>query len=510
MAQTYGLLIGGEWVERDGHKEVRSRSPTDRGLIATFPLAARSDVKRATKAAAAAFPGWKGLPAPRRGELLLEAARLMRHRKEKLARMVSREMGKVIAEGRGDVQEAIDFYEYAAGEGRRLFGVTTPSELPQKLLMTRREPLGPVGLITPWNFPVAIPAWKSGAALISGCTFVFKPASTTPACAAEFLRVLEEAGFPPGVCNLVVGPGESTGDALVGDERIRGISFTGGVDSGRRVYEKAASRLVACGLELGGKNPVIVMDDANQDLAIEGILFGAFGTAGQRCTATSRILVHKKIWRSFIAKLVDRTEKLRLGDPLSEATDVGPVHSESQMKKILGYIDIGRKEGAELMTGGRRAARGKLGRGYFVEPTIFATRHGTRISTEEIFGPVLSAIPVGSLKEAIKVANDVVYGLSSAIYTDNINRAFQAMEQLEAGITYLNAPTIGAETHVPFGGVKATGPSGTREAGVLGIEEFTSVKTVVVEYSGRLQKAQIDTARLAAAGPTSRRNAHRN
>ncbi len=509
MPQEYGLLINGEWTERNGNKVIESRSPVNRSLLATFPLAAKGDVKRAVKAAHDAFPSWRDLPAPRRGELLLEAARILRQRKEKLARIVSKEMGKVIAEGRGDVQEAIDFYEYAAGEGRRLFGVTTPSELPDKLLMTRREPVGPVGLITPWNFPVAIPGWKSGAALVSGCTFVFKPASTTPTCAAEFMKVLEDAGFPPGVCNLVVGPGPSVGDALVGDERIRGVSFTGGVEAGRDVYMKAASRLIACGLELGGKNPVIVMDDANLDLAVDGVLFGAFGTAGQRCTATSRVLLHQKVYQRFLDRLLDRVEKLRLGDPTDETTDVGPVHSESQLKKILGYIDIGKKEGAELLAGGRRTTRGNLRRGFFVEPTVFATEHGTRISQEEIFGPVLSVIKVGSLKEAVKVANDTVYGLSSAIYTTNINSAFKAVHQLEAGITYVNAPTIGAETHVPFGGVKATGPTGTREAGVVGIEEFTTVKTVVVEYSGRLQKAQIDTARLTGATGT-RGNAHRN
>lgn len=509
MTQEYGLLIGGEWLARDGHAVVESRSPANRSLIATFPLATKSDVKRASKAALDAFPGWRSLPAPRRGELLFEAARILRARKERLARTVSREMGKVISEGRGDVQEAIDFFEYAAGEGRRLFGVTTPSELPHKLLMTRREPLGPVALITPWNFPVAIPGWKSGAALIGGNTCVFKPATSTPTCAAEFVRALEDAGLPPGVMNLVVGPGDKVGDALVGDERIRGVSFTGGVESGRRVYQRAASRLIACGLELGGKNPVIVMDDANEDLALEGILFGAFGTAGQRCTATSRLLLHAKVYDRFLDKLLSRVEKLRLGDPLDESTDVGPVHSQPQMEKILDYIDVGKKEGAELVAGGRRANRGHLRRGFFVEPTVFSTKHGTRISTEEIFGPVLSVVKIGSLKEAVRVANDVIYGLSSAIYTDNIHTAFKAMEQLEAGITYLNAPTIGAETHVPFGGVKATGPTGTREAGVFGIEEFTTVKTVVVEYSGRLQKAQIDTAKLVQVA-VARRNAGRN
>lgn len=509
MSEQYGLLIGGEWQEASSKRVIESRSPTDRSLIATFPRASRTHVNRAVRAAVDAFPAWRTMPAPRRGEILLEAARVMRSRKERLARLVSREMGKVIAEGRGDVQEAIDFFEYAAGEGRRMFGMTTPSELPNKLLMTRREPTGPVALITPWNFPVAIPGWKSGAALISGCTFAFKPASTTPTCAAEFLRALTDAGLPPGVANLVVGPGAEVGDALVAHDDIRGVSFTGGVDAGRTVYQRAASRLIACGLELGGKNPVIVMDDANQELAIEGILFGAFGTAGQRCTATSRLLLHSKIYDRFLDKFVSRVEKLRLGNPLDEATDVGPVHNESQLEKSLSYVEIAKKEEGEIVTGGTRATTGKLSRGYFVKPTVVAAKHGTRVTKEEIFGPVLSVIRIGSLKEAIRVANDVIYGLSSAIYTENVNDAFKAVDQLEAGITYINAPTIGAEIGVPFGGVKATG-HGTREAGPTAIEEFTQLKTVVIEYSGRLQKAQIDTAKLVGvAAVKNRRRASR-
>lgn len=508
MAQEYGLLIGGEWIERNGHKTIESRSPVNGAHLSTFPKAGRADVKRAVKAALDAFPAWRGMPAPRRGEILLEGARILKQRKEKIARVVAREMGKVIAEARGDVQEAIDFYEYAAGEGRRMFGITTPSELPNKFLMTRREPLGPVGLITPWNFPVAIPAWKSGAALIAGNTCVFKPASTTPTCAAEFVKAIEDAGLPPGVMNLVVGPGEEVGEAIVDDDRIRGVSFTGGVEAGRRVYQRAATRLISCGLELGGKNPVIVMDDANEDLALEGILFGAFGTAGQRCTATSRVLLHSKIYDRFLAKLAGRTEKLKLGDPVDESTNVGPVHGESQMKKILAYVEVGKKEGANLVTGGKRAEAGALKRGTFVKPTIFETEHGSRISTEEIFGPVLSVIKIGSLKEAIKVANGVIYGLSSAIYTDNINTAFKAMDQLEAGITYLNAPTIGAEIGVPFGGVKATG-NGAREAGPTALEEFTAQKTIVIEYSGRLQRAQIDTDSITGVA-AKRGDARRN
>lgn len=500
MTQTYGLLIGGEWVQRDGKGTITSKSPTDGKAVATFPLATPAEAKKAVTAAAQAFPKWRATPAPRRGTVLLEASRVLRQRKETIARVICREMGKVIAEARGDVQEAIDFFEYASGEGRRLFGITTPSELQNKLLMTRRDPLGPVALITPWNFPVAIPSWKSGAALIAGNSCVLKPASTTPACAAEFVKALEDAGLPPGVMNLVVGPGESVGDALIGDERIRGVSFTGGVDTGRQVYERAAQRLVSCGLELGGKNPLIVMDDANQDLALEGLLFGAFGTAGQRCTATSRLLLHAEVYDEFLDAFISRVEKLRLGDPLDESTDVGPVHNESQLKKVLSYVDVGNKEGAELLTGGERDESGPKKRGFFVKPTVFATAHGTRISKEEIFGPVLSVIKIRDLDEAVQVANDVQYGLSSAIYTENVNDAFKAVDRLEAGITYVNAPTIGAEIGVPFGGVKATG-NGTREAGPTALEEFTAQKTVVIEYSGRLQRAQIDTDKLGDPKP---------
>lgn len=491
MAQEYGLLIGGEWIERNGHRALEARSPTDRRLIATFPHASRREVRQAAKAARDAFPSWRAMPAPRRGEILLEAARLMRHNKERLARLVSREMGKVINEGRGDVQEAIDFYEYAAGEGRRLFGFTTPSELPDKLLMTRREPLGPVGLITPWNFPVAIPGWKSGAALIAGNTFVFKPAPSTPTCAAEFVKVLQEAGLPAGVANLVSGDDEA-GKAVVENDMVRAISFTGGVESGRAVYQAAAKRLVACGLELGGKNPQIVMDDADVDLAVDGLLFGAFGTAGQRCTATSRLLLHKKIYDRFLNRFLDRVEALKLGDPLNESTDVGPLHSQDQLDKVMAYLKIAKEEG-EVLTGGDRVRRGKLAKGYFVKPTVVETDHGSRISKEEIFGPVLSVIEVSGLKDAVKKANDVIYGLSSSIYTTNVNTALKAVEQLEAGLTYINAPTIGAEIGVPFGGTKATG-NGTREAGPTAVEEFSEWKTIVVEYSGKLQKAQIDTA----------------
>jgi aldehyde dehydrogenase (NAD+) len=497
MALEFGPFIGGEWMTPSRGKRIESRSPATGRLLASFSAGSRRDVARAVKAADAARHAWRRLPAPRRGELLLVAAGILRERKAKLGRLVSEEMGKILAEGTGDVQEAIDFFEYAAGEGRRLFGITTPSELPNKLLTTRREPLGVVGLITPWNFPIAIPGWKSGAALVCGNTFVLKPAETTSLCAARFVQVLDEAGFPKGVVNMVAGHGEEAGDALVMDPRVRLISFTGGVETGRIVAQKVGARLAAVGLELGGKNPMIVMDDANQELAMEGLMFGAFGTAGQRCTATSRLLVHDKIYDEFVDELVRRVKKLRLGDPTDPATEVGPVNSQEQLDKILRYIEIGKTE-AQLLTGGRRVTRGSMKRGFFIEPTVFATEHGSRISTEEIFGPVLSVLRIRNRRDAVRVANDVQYGLSSSIYTQDVNTAFKAVEDLEAGLCYVNAPTIGAEVQVPFGGVKSTGNK-TREAGPTAIEEFSEIKTVIVEYSGRLQKAQIDTASVVGS-----------
>lgn len=487
----FGLYIDGKWVHSTGRATFETHNPATGELLARFPLATPEDVKRAVEAAKAAFPAWKATPAPKRGEMLLRAAQIMRERKEALGRLVAQEMGKVIAEGKGDVQEAIDFLEYIAGEGRRLLGETTPSELKEKFCLTVRQPVGIVGLITPWNFPVAIPVWKSGAALISGCTMVFKPASLTPLCAARLIEVYHDAGIPPGVINLVTGSGGTVGDAIANNPDIKAISFTGGTIAGRDVYEKAAKRLAACELELGGKNPQMVMEDANLDLALEGVLFGAFGTAGQRCTATSRLIVHEKVYDEMVSRLVKKAQGLRLGDPTDPKSDVGPVSSEDQVRTVMNYIDIGKREGARLLTGGKRLTDKEHAGGYFIEPTIFEAKHGMRITKEEIFGPVLSVIKVKDFDEAIRVANDVEYGLSSSIYTRDINRAFKAMEALEVGICYINAPTIGAEVHLPFGGTKNTG-NGKREAGTVAVDEFTEWKTVFVDYSNRLQKAQID------------------
>ncbi len=489
--QKYGLFIDGEWTAFTAGNCFVTRNPATGEAVAEFNLGTREDVRRAIDAAERAFPSWKRTPAPVRGEIILRAAEILRERKEELGRLVTQEMGKVLAEGRGDVQEAIDFLEYIAGEGRRLFGETTTSELQDKFAMTVRQPIGVVGCITPWNFPVAIPAWKLGAALVAGNTVIFKPASKTPLCAAKLVEVLAEAGLPAGVLNLITGPAGTVGNEIVENPRVKSISFTGGVPAGTEVYTRAARLLKKVELELGGKNPQLVMDDADLDLAVEGVLYGAFGTAGQRCTATSRLLVHEKVYEAMMEKLLARTKALKLGNPLDNSVDVGPLSSAQQEQTVLEYVRIGQEEGARLLTGGQKLSGGDYEHGWYIEPAIFEAEHGMRITKEEIFGPVLSVIKVKNYEEAVTIANDIDYGLSSSIYTQNINLAFRAIHDLETGITYINAPTIGAEVHLPFGGTKNTG-NGGREAGTLAIVEFTEIKTVFVDYSGRLQKAQID------------------
>ena len=494
-AESFGLFIGGKWVEPAGRKRFQTMNPANGEVVGTFVSATADDTSAAVEAARKAFPGWRDTPVPQRGEILLRISSYIRQHKEEIARVVTSEMGKVIAEGRGDVQEAIDFLQYMAGEGRRLEGETVPSELRSKFCMTVRQPKGVVACITPWNFPTAIPNWKMAAALISGNTIVFKPASNTSRCGAEVVRAFERAGLPPGVVNLVTGSGGTVGNAIVTNPHVRAISFTGGVETGREVYRRGAEGLKFVHLELGGKNPVILMEDANLELALDGVLFGAFGTAGQRCTATSRLILHEKVYDRFLSMLVDRLKAFTLGDPLDPAIDMGPVASLDQEKKILEYIEVGKRE-ARLRYGGKKLTGGPYDKGFFIEPTVFETSHGTRISKEEIFGPVLSVIKVRSYEEAVRVANDVEYGLSSAIYTQDVNRAFRAVSDLEAGITYINAPTIGAEVQLPFGGIKNTG-NGGREAGSAAIEAFTEIKTVYVDFSAKLQKAQIDSETAA-------------
>ncbi len=489
--QEYKLFINGEWAGSSSGETFDDINPATLEVIAKLHKATEEDVQRAVDSAHDALEKWSSTPAPSRGKILFRAARMLEERKEELARLMTIEMGKILKETRGDVQEAIDITYYAAGEGRRLLGETTPSELKDKFCMTVRRPIGVVGLITPWNFPIAIPAWKIMPALISGNTIVFKPASDTPLLSIELVKILAEAGLPKGVLNVVMGEGGTVGSAIVHNKGIRAISFTGSVDTGKWILGEASKDMKRVSLELGGKNPVIVMDDANLALAIDGVLWGAFGTTGQRCTAASRVIVHEKILPEFQKRLVERTKQLRIGNGLDETTDVGPVINNSQLRKVAKYVDIGKEEGAKLVMGGNAV---KPLPGYFFEPTVFTNvSPNMRIAQEEIFGPVLSLISAGSLDEAIDVANSVIYGLSSSIYTENIKNAFKAIEKIEAGITYIDAPPIGAEIHLPFGGVKATG-NGTREAGTTAIEEFTEIKTVYFDYSGKLQKAQIDIA----------------
>lgn len=484
------LFLNGQWLDSAAGETFQDTNPATLEPIGLFQKATSDDVNYAVDSAEDASDSWSRTPPPQRGKILFRAARLLEERKEELARLMTVENGKVLPEARGDVQEAIDMAYYAAGEGRRLLGETAPSELPEKFCMTVRRPIGIVGLITPFNFPLAIPAWKIMPALISGNTIVLKPSSDTPLLAVELIKILSQAGVPGGVVNLVTGVGGETGAALVRNRKVRAISFTGSLETGRWVLSEAGRDMKRVSLELGGKNPIMVMDDAKMDLAVDGVLWGAFGTTGQRCTAASRVIVDEKILPEFQRKLVQRAKGLKVGSGLDERVDMGPLINRRQLARVEEYVQIGVDEGAELVLGGKRINSLP---GYFFEPTIFTNVTAEmRIAQEEIFGPVLSLIQSENLEQAIKIANSVPYGLSSSIYTENIKNAFQAIERLDAGITYVNAPTIGAEIHLPFGGVKATG-NGTREAGTTAIDEFTDLKTVYFDYSNRLQKAQIDT-----------------
>ncbi|MEW6126358.1 MAG: aldehyde dehydrogenase family protein [Acidobacteriota bacterium] len=487
-------FINGKWVAPASGEYLENRNPADtRELVGRFPASNAEDVNQAVAAAKAAFQIWRKTPAPRRAEILFKAGEILIRRKDEFARAMTREMGKVLKETSGDVQEAIDMTYFIAGEGRRLHGYTTKAELPNKTAMCVREPIGVCGLITPWNFPMAIPSWKILPALICGNTVVIKPAEDTPLSTYNFVEALIEAGVPAGVVNIVSGYGEAAGAALTNHPDVRLISFTGSTDTGRIVATAAAQTDKICSLEMGGKNVVMVMEDADLELAVEGVLWGAFGTSGQRCTAASRVVVHKRVAKKFTQMLVEGAKTLRLGNGLGNKTDVGPVINEEAMNKILGYIEIGKTaDRAKLLCGGNRATKGELKYGYFIEPTIFGgVKPAMRIAQEEIFGPVLSIIECKDLQDAVTIANSVKYGLSASIYTRDVNRAYQAMEDLQTGIFYVNASTIGAEVHLPFGGVKATG-NGHREGGLQVLDIFSEWKAVYVDYSGKLQRAQID------------------
>ncbi|HEX9149246.1 MAG TPA: aldehyde dehydrogenase family protein [Thermoanaerobaculia bacterium] len=492
--QLSGNFIDGEWMPSASGRTLDNRNPADSDdLVGVFPESGREDVEAAVAAARQAFPGWRDTPAPRRAEVLFAAGEILRRDKETLARLMTREMGKVVAEAGGDVQEAIDMAYLAAGEGRRLFGFTTPSELSNKFAMCVRQPIGVCALVTPWNFPMAIPAWKSMAALIAGNTIVIKPATDTPASVVALARVFEEAGLPPGVFNVVIGSGGEVGDPLVGHPDVKVVSFTGSTEVGRRISSACAPTFKRVHLEMGGKNAILVLEDADVDLAVEGAVWGAFGTTGQRCTASSRLLVHEEVVEEFTEKLVARARSLKVGNGLEPGVQVGPCISERQRETVARYVEIGKREGAKLLAGGARLTEGGFARGFFFEPTVFGeATPDMRISREEIFGPVTTIIPIGSFEEGVRVANSVEYGLSGSVYTRDVDRAFRAMREFETGIFYVNASTIGAEVHLPFGGIKNTG-NGHREAGIAGIEVFTEWKSIYVDFSGRLQRAQIDT-----------------
>jgi acyl-CoA reductase-like NAD-dependent aldehyde dehydrogenase len=491
-AKTFKNFIGGEWIDAASGETFESVSPATGETLGVFPKSGSEDADRAVAAAKAAYEDWRLVPAPERANVLYRFAALLADEKADLTDLMTREMGKVKAEAGGDVQEAIDMSLYMAGEGRRLFGHTTPSELRDKFMMSVRMPIGVVGAITPWNFPIAIPSWKIAPALVCGNTVVFKPATDTPLLGERFVELFIEAGLPPGVLNIVHGGGGAVGDRLVKHPDVRVITLTGSRETGVEVMRNAAEGLKHVHLELGGKNAIIVMDDADLDLAVEGIVWSAFGTSGQRCTAASRVIVHEQVYGELQTRLVARAEQMTIGPGWEDDTDLGPVINREALDKIHSYTQIGRDEGAELLTGGEVASGNGLDKGFYYRPTVFSeVEPGMRIAQEEIFGPTTALLRVSSFEQAVRVANGIEYGLSSAIFTRDVNQAFRAMRDLQTGITYINAGTTGAEVHLPFGGTKATG-NGHREAGQAALDVFTEWKSIYVDYSGKLQRAQID------------------
>src|ERR1700723_292977 len=493
--RVYRNFINGEWVESRSGKAYENRNPANTDeLVGMFVSSTSEDVDAAVESAKQAYKKWRLVPAPKRAEILYRAAESMGGHKEDFSTDMTREMGKGVAETRGDVQEAIDMTYYMAGEGRRLFGQTTPSELPNKFAMSVRQSIGVCGMITPWNFPMAIPSWKMMPALINGNTVVLKPAEDTPLSSYHLVQVLTEAGIPRGVVNLVSGDGPNAGAPLAASKDVPVVSFTGSTAVGRLIAQACAPSFKHCSLEMGGKNIIIVMDDANLDLAVDGAVWGGFGTSGQRCTAASRVAVHRKIYAQFVEKFVAQVGALKVGDGLDPSTQMGPCVNEQQLNTVMKYVQIGKDETAKLATGGHRLTGDKYKNGWFHEPTVFTDcSPKMRIAQEEIFGPVVSVIPFETLDEALTIANGVNYGLSASIYTRNINNAFRAQRELQTGIVYVNAPTIGAETHLPFGGIKNTG-NGHRESGEAALDFYSEWKTVYIDYSDRLQRAQIDNA----------------
>ncbi|MGP0628744.1 aldehyde dehydrogenase family protein [Nitrospina sp. 32_T5] len=493
MTKEYKNYINGKWVASSSGEIFENTNPANcNQVLGRFQKSNKKDVDKAVAAAAKAKKMWRETPAPKRGEIMYKVAELLVKHKESLAQDMTKEMGKIISETRGDVQEAIDLTYFAAGEGRRMAGETVPSELRNKFAMSVRMPLGVVACVTPWNFPLAIPSWKLIPALICGNTAVIKPAEDTPLTVVNFMNIFEKAGLPPGVVNMVTGFGPDAGAPLVEHKDVDMVSFTGSTQTGAGIASTCAQRMKQYSLEMGGKNAIIIMDDANLSLALEGVMFGAFGTTGQRCTACSRVVIHKKVAKKFTDMLVERAKKLKLGNGLEEKVDMGPLINDRAREKVHRYVQIGKDEGAKLLTGGNYANGKVLKNGWFYQPTVFADVDSKmRIAQEEIFGPVVGVIACSSFEEAVDIVNDSSYGLSSAIYTQDVNRAFKAVESLQTGLTYVNASTIGAEIQLPFGGIKGTG-NGHREVGIAALETFSEWKSVFVDYSGKLQKAQID------------------
>ncbi|HEX8473558.1 MAG TPA: aldehyde dehydrogenase family protein [Pyrinomonadaceae bacterium] len=490
--ETYRNFIDGEWLESTSSKTIDNINPANTDdVIGTIPLSTRDEARRAITSAAAAFRSWRATPAPARGRIIARAARLLEDERENMAALLTREEGKTLAESRGELQRAINVMEFCAGEARRMNGETIQSELPSNFAYTIRQPHGVVACITPWNFPVAIPVWKIAPALVAGNTVVFKPASLTPATAVRLVEILAEAGIPKGVINLILGSGSDVGDEITNHAAVRAISFTGSNGVGLRLYEQAARRGAKVQCEMGGKNPVIVLEDADLDLAVESTAQGAFGSTGQRCTATSRAVVVDEVADDFVKRIAARAESLRIGVGTDAQTEVGPLVDESQLKTVMSYIDIGREDGAELRTGGTRPEGDDFAKGYFVRPTVFdRVTPDMRVAREEIFGPVLSVLRVRDFDEALQVANDSEYGLSSSIFTNDSSRIFRYVDEIESGMTHINSPTTGGEAHIPFGGIKSTG-IGEREQGSTALDFYTELKVVYVDYTGRKREGNL-------------------
>jgi methylmalonic acid semialdehyde dehydrogenase len=489
---TYRNFINGKWVESESTRTVPNLNPANTDdVLGTIRQATRAEARAAVEAASAAFRSWRATPAPSRGRIVAKAARLMEEAKEELAQILTREEGKTVSESRGELQRSINVAEFCAGESRRMNGETILSELPSNFAYTIKQPLGVVACVTPWNFPVAIPVWKIAPALVAGNTVVFKPATLTPATAVRIVEIFEQAGIPPGVLNLILGSGSDAGEEIINHPAVKAVSFTGSNSVGIRLYEQVSRRGAKCQCEMGGKNPVVILEDADMDLTVESTAQGAFGSSGQRCTATSRAIVVNEVADEFVKRIAKRAESMRIGDGSDAKTEMGPSVDESQFKTVLDYLNIGREDGAKLVCGGERATGDDLDKGYFVRPTVFD--HVTpdmRIAREEIFGPVLSVLRVKDFDEAMQVANDTEYGLSSSIFTNDAARIFRFVDEIETGMTHINSPTTGGEAHIPFGGIKGTG-IGDREQGSTALDFYTELKVVYVDYTGRKREGNL-------------------